>query len=414
MFYLLTLVLCALCVTSAPIPCGNDTDCENAFSCAQDCIDGFCAVAPGNEVAANENCNDNWIGLTWDSTCFDRFQFVCDPTQPTHPLALVAPTFFGQWYTPPTIGCYAPPSAYAPLGTPCNHIDEQGPLYYQHEQGICQGADEGYCLPNNQVDDVGKSSEADAEERVERLFNVDESAVDQLNEGGFPLLVEDDASVNDMHIKQHGLPLEWHDLVTEPWIHGDDEEVYDPANPLIPTYPIDPRLVDWDPNNDQSYYDSLYSGGYFDCRVPRLTGPDGAWLPFCSGEANNTWWPQITGVFKRPSSFDYHISNIDNGGTQENYLLDNADGFCSPACRCARVLRNGEWVGQAVACNPGFMPVAGDNGDKVARNIAVIVFSILSFVAILFIVFYAASAWSAAASRRLSIGNIRGVQSQSV
>lgn len=379
--------------------CTTNSDCATALSCAQDCVDGVCTVLPANQTSSNARCTsasygpDSQVG----NECINISLLVCDPTASQYELAYESSVDHGSH----TIGCHAPPEAYTAIGTPCSYITEPGAFYEYYLDGVCQGAGEGYCVPNNQAQFLGDSSETSEGERNEDLFNAQESQVGQFNEGDFPLFIGTDADPDDADARQRGLPLEWHDLITEPWIHADDEDQFDVNYPIRNTYPVDPRLVDWDLSNDQAYYNFVEDDSY-DCHVPLLLGSNGGGLPFCSGQANTTTNPHFNGTYIRPDGRDFEYSDHngeDDGGDQENVILKANKNFCSPVCRCATVKFNGLTKRQIWACNEGFMPVAGDAGDKIARNIAVIVFSILAFVAILFVVMYASQAWATAALR---------------
>lgn len=384
------------------VVCTQDSDCDG--SCADTCVGGVCTIA--DQATSDGYCQNDYYGVF--GGCINVTKFYCDPTGPQYPLARRASAnAFFYYYNPGanhTIGCVAPPDAYVPAGTPCDRIDEPGVFYdyYVEQEGICQGGGEGYCVTNNQAPFIGDSSTSTSSSQNDDLFNAQTSEIGQFNEGDFPLWIGKSASTSNIHEKQRGLPLEWEELITEPWVHADDEDVFDPNYPLVWTYPVDERLVDDDATNNDDFYNSLDDDEYYPCHVPLLLGPNGGGLEFCDGSANYTWFPFVTGRYVRPSAEDFMHDDDgkeDDGGDQKNILLNKADGFCSPACLCARVYFNGIEKRQIYFCNEDFFPVAGDSGNKVTRTWSSIAWGIWGIILAIILFMYAGLAWSAALFR---------------
>lgn len=386
--------------------CSVDGDCAAAFSCAQgsgSCQNGVCVVV--NQTVANAFCQ-NATAYGIQGTCINVTAIICDPEAEQYALAT-----YGASQGFSTIGCYAPPAAYTAIGTACNNTDEPGPYYNTNTTGVCQGTGEGYCVPNNQDQFIGDTdtSPSSSSSKNDDLFNADSSDVGQFNEGDFPLRIGTSADAGDANAKQRGLPLEWEDLITEPWVHSDDEDVIDPATPLFLTYPVDERLVDDDANNDAAYWALFVSNStmFSHCHVPLLLGPDGGGLGYCNTpgaalQVNTTTRPTLAGRFHRPSGEDFTYDDDgkeDDGGDQSNVLLKNVNTFCSPMCYCVNITYNGVHKRQIAFCHQDFFPVAGDSGTKQTRTNSIITWAIWGGVLALCLFMYAGLAWSAALFR---------------
>lgn len=333
--------------------CMTDADCN----CNLECVNATC-VALAQNAWRNDSC----------STPFDPpgmppcVTFYCNPND----VYTFDPAVAAQ-------GCGA---IYQATGTACSQITEPGAWYGNVTVGVCQGGYEGYCAANNQAQFlISSSSSTTVKTSATDKFHASSSDGGQFNEGGFPLLIG--SSMSEPAKRQNGLPLEWEELHTEPWIHADDEDTIVGVNAI---YPVNRGLVDDDELDDDDILETIRTG-LVNCNLTLLHDENGNPVDFCSGQAAglatsapNTVW--LNGTYRTPRSGNYLTDDEDNsdgeddGGDQANARLKKAKGYCSPVCYCDPLVFNNITKYQVVQCTRGYHPTAGDQGDKDTRLVA--------------------------------------------
>lgn len=299
---------------------------------------------------------------------------------------------------------------YEDVQTNCTFVTEPGAAYAT-TTGICQGGYEGYCLSNNQAQfiETTASTSSDTARKVTDKFNVDSSHAGEFIEGGFNLFVGTDQT--DPVQKQHGLPLEFKNAITPPWLHADDT---DTLVGFVKEYPIDGGLVDDDEDNHDVVLESLRTGvGIVNCNLTLLLDENGYGIDYCSGQANTTTPSAVllNGTYTTPRSHDFlrHADDDDDnddGGDQLNNKLKKKGKFCSPVCYCKNVTFDGVAKYQIAYCTRGFWPTAGDQGDEDNRWIVELGYFLPTCWLIVLIMLYALRGTYGGLVRHLSTGNL--------